>query len=208
MPATLMVQIRGASAPVQVARDALLRRTTDVRSRRSSTHDGTCSVAWPLVESFGKRIAALNCRDPLMAEEHTPDAVVVVGSERHFLAGKSLSHEVVRTLKAHLAVRPNTSNHVRRVVFDRRQDFGVATNTRSITRRRNFEPQRFMRSFMVVDLPPHIESLLHFGDGREPPVADQLGLQGPVESFVLAVGLRVQRPRMADAHPEPNQPYG
>src|SRR5687767_1105979 len=135
--------------------------------------------------SSGKRIAPLNRRDALVAEEHTPHPVVVCGSERHLLAGKSLSDEVGSALEAHLAVWPDTSDHIRGVIVDRREHFGIGTHTGSIAGGRNFQAERLMRSFMVVDLSPPIECLLHLCNGREPAVADQLGFQRSMKSLVF-----------------------
>src|SRR5438105_6334201 len=110
-----------------------------------------------------QRIAAVNRRDPLVAEKHRPYAIVIGRPERDLFARKSLPHEVVRSLERNLPVRAHATDHVRGVVLDRREHLGVAAHTGSITRGRDFQAERFMWPFVVVDLSPPIERLLYLG---------------------------------------------
>ncbi|BBO11723.1 hypothetical protein TM102_31930 [Bradyrhizobium sp. TM102] len=64
-----------------------------------------------------------------------------------------------------------------------------------------------MGTLQIVDRSPGIEGALDFREGAEAPHGKNLGLQGAMEAFVLAAGLRVTGPGVHNPDTELEQPH-
>jgi hypothetical protein len=59
----------------------------------------------------------------------------------------------------------------------------------------------------VVDLPPRIEEVLGMSDVGELVSSNHFGLEGAMETLILADRLGMKAARMHNANPDPHQPH-
>src|SRR5258706_14684152 len=72
----------------------------------------------------------------------------------------------------------------------------------------HLQPQSFMRSLVVVNMPPLVKGLLALCQRPVELGAQQFRFEGAMKTFLLALGLRMVRPAMTDLDAQAHQPYG
>ena len=140
-------------------------------------------------------VAKVDDPDRLAAvDDGVAPIIVRIADECDGLADEGLRDAVGSVAEADLAGGVDPSHRVRGVVFDRRQDLGVGTLAAAIARRRHLQADGLVRAFEVVEIAEGIEGALGIVEVAQQATAQQAGVQGAVEAFVLAVGLRVAGP--------------
>jgi hypothetical protein len=108
--------------------------------------------------------------------------------------------------KAEFTIPLHSHDLVIRAIFDRRQDLGEGPRARAIAGDGRLHLQRLMGALVVIDLAPAVESRLGMGQILEAPAVKHFSLERAVETFFLAIGLRVIGTAMAEADPQADQP--
>src|SRR5438874_6650594 len=138
---------------------------------------------------------------------HREDAVLESWPERDELAAESFSDAPDPVLEADPAADIDLADNVAWSVFDRRQCFAIGSGTHTIAIGRHREAKRLMRALAIVDRPPAVEGLLALDEISEAFAVEHLGFERAMEALVLALGLRMIGPAMADPDPQAHEPH-
>src|SRR5690242_1621932 len=162
-----------------------------------------------IVDTFGVSVegAYVDGCDPLGAEEGLEEAVPLARPQRDGLAGKRLGDLEHAAEEADMAALLDAAHEVAGGVVE--GDDGVAVVARAdlVAAGGHGKADRLVRAFCVVDGAPALEGAAGGGKiGKGRPGHD-LGLERAVETLVLAVGLRMARPGMADPDVMLDQPH-
>src|SRR4249919_2275060 len=98
--------------------------------------------------------------DPMGAKMDSKNAIFVGRTQGHWPAAEGLADVHIATHEADVATHVDFANDVSRPVFDRRKRIRKRTRACTIVPRRHVELKRFVRSFVIVDVPPAVESTL------------------------------------------------
>ncbi len=93
------------------------------------------------------------------------------------------------------------------IVFDDRQIFRHRPGAGRVAAGGNLLAERFVRTFEIVDGAPGIERALGIAKVLEALQREDLGFEGAIEAFVLAVGLGMIGPAVMQADAELEQPH-
>jgi len=104
------------------------------------------------------------------------------------------------------SINADLPDRVGRAVLPFAQHFGESPFTDLIATCRNVQVERLMRPLMVVNLPLRINLPLAGRHIRPHLTLDDLGIERPMEALVFALGLRMERSTVADAHAQLEQP--
>ena len=126
--------------------------------------------------------------------------------DRHPLASERFAKRQRLAFVADRSIDADFPYRVGRSILPFAQDLGESPFAESVAARRNFHIQRFMRSLMVVNLPPGIKSPLAGRHIRPDLTLDDLDIKRPMETLIFALGLRMERSTMADSDAQLEQP--
>lgn len=154
------------------------------------------AVEWPDVDGCNH----------LVSEEYVENTILDGWPERDGLATEGLGKLDGTAEEADVAALLDAAHDVSRVIFEGCDGLDIVAWARLITAGRNSEIERLVRSLRVVDVAPALEGPLGGGDIGERWGGQYFGLKAAVEAFVLAHGLWMIGPRMADLDAVLDQP--
>src|SRR5436305_7914445 len=91
-------------------------------------------------------------------------------------------------------------------IFPFAQGLGESPLADLVAARRNLHLQGFMRSLVVVNLPPGIKAPLAGRHVRPGLTLEDLDIERPMETLIFALGLRMERSTVADSDAQLEQP--
>jgi hypothetical protein len=100
----------------------------------------------------------------------------------------------------------DTTHDIVRSIFEGRDGLDIVARARLIAAGRDGKLERLVRLLGVVDVAPAVEGALGSGEIGEGRSGQYLGLEAAMEAFVLAHGLWMIGPRMADLDAMLDQP--
>src|SRR5580658_1101903 len=174
-----------------------------LRLRRWGCGHRACDVH----KSTGGDVASqVEGADRLRAVMQTEHGVGSGRAQRDGLAAEGFADAPEPVFETDEAGAIDLADGIAGTVFDRRELLRKAARTEMVARAGGLEPQRLVRPLVIVDRPPCVEGALAGSEiAKAVPVQD-LGLQRAMEALVLALRLRMVRPAMRDADPQPHQP--
>src|SRR5216684_8195240 len=144
--------------------------------------------------------------NPLGSEDDVEDAILCGWSERHSLSTERLGDLEGAAEEADVTALLDTAYDVARGIFEGSDRLDIVARARLIAAGRDGKLERLVRPLRVVDVAPAVEGAFggdEIGEGR---AGQHLGLEAAVEAFVLAHGLWMIGPRMADLDAMLDQP--
>src|SRR5436305_5723359 len=153
-------------------------------------------------------VTLVDVSDPKAAEVDVPDPVRLTRQQAHRPPGETFADVIVPTLQSEAAVAANPAHEELRPIVDIRQPLRIRPLARPVAAHGRCKPAGFVRPLEVIDLPPGAKRPLGLRKGAVGRTLEELGLQRPVEAFLLALGLRMEWPAMADIDPQLQEPDG
>ncbi len=145
-------------------------------------------------------------RDPMVAEEDLQGGRVGGRPQGDGVAAEGLADVIGPVVQRDRPVALDPADQVAGGVVDRRQGLGEGAWAGPVAAGGRGEVQRLVGARQVVGIAEAVELPLAVGQVGEGAVAQRLGLQGAVEALLLALGLRVGRPAVADRDAQAQQP--
>src|SRR5437762_3361701 len=137
----------------------------------------------------------------VMAEVHVEHAVLVQASTQCYgLTDQRLAHAQLVSSEADAPAVDDTTHDVVRPVFNVEQPAGHRAWAGRVAAGGGLHPDGLVRALEVVDVAPAAEVPLSVFQILEAPPQQHFGAHRAVEALVLAVGLRMQRTAVAQAH--------
>src|SRR5665647_228891 len=203
----------GASPRVRRPRKHPLSRprcfaTPTLSPRRCSDRGHGGQVFGDIVDTFRLAVEGLDVDgcNPLSSENDVEDAILCGWSERHGLSAERLGDLEGAAEEADVTALLDTAYDVARSVFEGSDRLDIVARARLIAAGRDSKLERLVRPLRVVDVAPAVEGAFGGGEIDEGRAGQHLGLEAAVEAFVLAHGLWMIGPRMADLDAMLDQP--
>src|SRR5581483_3501471 len=186
---------------------SMFRPLTPTLSRCSDRGHGG-RVFGDIVDTFGPLVEGpdVDGCNHLGSEDDVKDAILDCWPERDGLATEGLGKFDGATEEADVTALLDAAHDVARSIFEGRDGLDVAARARLIAACGDSEFERLVRSLRIVDIAPALESARGGGNIGEGWNGQQFGLEAAVEALVLAHGLRMIGPRMADPDALLDQP--
>jgi len=156
---------------------------------------------WPAVE--GPDVDGCN---HLGSEDDIEDAILCGWPERDSFAAEGLGDFDGAAEEADVTALLDAAHDVSRSIFEGSDGLDIVARARLIAAGRDSKLERFMRPLRVVDIAPAVEGALGSGEIGKGWAGQHLSLEAAVEAFVLAHGLWMIGPRMADLDAVLDQP--
>jgi hypothetical protein len=144
--------------------------------------------------------------DPLMAIDDLPALRLAGRAQRHRFANQAAADEVAPPVPADGAVDRDGAHDLIRAVGHRGNGFWERAGTGLVAAGRHRVGQGLVRSFQVVARAEGIELALGLGQVGELAMGEDVGGDGAVEAFDLALRLGMADLAMPRFHPEAQQP--
>src|SRR5436305_265750 len=155
---------------------------------------------------FSLRFIEVDGGDLMTSEMDVVDSVFSSRSHRHRITAKCSAHLKLAVAKRDFAVGLHLANLIDDSILERRQLLRERSVADLITTRRHGHAQSFMRSLVIITMTPLIKTALHAFKVAKAAVCQQLDFQSPMKALVLALGLGMVRPTVADGNSQPQQP--
>ena len=140
-------------------------------------------------------------------KEHIEYAIVFGGAEPNGLARESASCFEILALVSQPTICIDSSHFYGRGIFDRWQRFGKAALAGFIARYGRLLSQRLVRALSVINWFPMIKGLLNMAAVGPTSTDQNFGLERTMETFLLALSLRVIGSAVTNAHAQAHEPY-
>jgi len=144
----------------------------------------------------------------MSAEQHVEATVLVSRTQRNPTMAEGSADLDRPVAEAQPAALVNPAHHRPRAIIKRLGLLRKGAFARAVARGRGRQIERLVRPLGVVHHPPVVKPALALGQIGKGPPPNHLGRQGAMKPLVLALGLRMVRPAMANRDPELEQPYG
>src|SRR5260370_34202309 len=140
-------------------------------------------------------------------EMNAAEPVLDGGTQGDLLAAKRLAEAKAVAFEADVTFLVGFADLIVWPVFERRQSLREGTLALPVTLARRGQIERLMGAFLVVDASPTVEGLLALGEIGELAPLQDLGLEGAMETLVLALRLGMIGPAVRHPHPQSHQPH-
>ncbi len=146
--------------------------------------------------------------DRVAAEVDGEHIILRACSESYRVAAKALGHSVASLAEGDAALGADHSDNIAGLVLDGRECLWERPVAGVVAAGRRLHAQALMRSDLIVEGAEAIEMGLGRGSIGPVGVAQQLGLEGAVEAFVLTQSLRVVGSAVQHYYVEMEEPDG
>ena len=154
------------------------------------------------------RAFEIDASEAVDSKVHGEDAILSSRPQRNGLAAEGQADTPWPVLEAGFATHIDPTDMIAWAVLDGRQLFGVRAWAHAIAIGWHRQADGFMGPLSVVDRPPAIEGMLALGEISKTLAGEHFGLERAVKALILALGLRMIGPAMADLDPQPHEPDG
>ena len=152
-------------------------------------------------------LVEVNGEAAMMSEIDIEDAILVgLRADSDIAPMKCIGDLEFPVPKAEFAIPFDPYDLVIGTILDCRKDLRKGAWARTIAGNRCLQLQGLMGTLMVIDLTPALKGRLSMSQMLEALAIEDFGLERTMETFLLAIGLRVIGPAMTEADAQANQP--
>lgn len=146
--------------------------------------------------------------NPLSEEKDIEDALDLCGSKSHFREPKGFANVKPSGVELHSPINIRYAQDVPWLIFDQRELPGEEAQTGPVPGGGSQHIQCLVGPLEIVAIPPSIKLILAILPIQKVLMAKQLILEGAMQAFIFALGLRVIRAPVDDLNPQPYKPKG
>lgn len=143
-----------------------------------------------------------------MAKVYVHNSIVNCMPQGNRVSMKSFSNEERAVFVRDKSLVLDLAYNVIGSIFNRFELFGERALAHLVFLSRGLHVKSFMGAYGIVNLAPLIKMMLTMSQVPKNTIFYHLGIESPVKSLVLALGLRVSGPAMDNTYSQADQPYG